>query len=133
MAFCHGKETVITVAGIDISIYTKSSELEKGADSHDITCYGADDYSYSGGLGSGKFKMEGVYNSAAAGPRATLLPLVGTVVAIIRRTEGTGSGLPQDSFNLLIDKYVETNPVAGMVTWSCDGTKSGALDSTAQA
>jgi len=132
MAFVHGKETVITVAGTDLSAYTNSSELERGSDKHDVTCYGADDYAYDPGLRSGSFKMGGVYESSAGGPRAILNALIATKAAIIRRPEGTGGGLPQDSFTAVIEKYVETNPVAGMITWSCDTTVTGLVNTTAQ-
>jgi len=132
MAFVHGKETVITVGGIDLSAYTNTSEFERAGDKHDVTCYGADDYAYDTGLRSGSFKMGGVYESSAGGPRATLNGLIATKATIVRRPEGTGGGLPQDSFTATIDKYVETNPVAGMITWSCDTTVSGLVNTTAQ-
>jgi len=132
MAFKHGRDTVVKVATFNLSTYTNTSEITRGADKHDITHYGADDYVYDGGLKSGSFTMGGTYESTTSGPRAKLLSLIGTVVAIIRQPEGAGVGLPQDSFNGLVEKYVETNPVAGMITWSCDFTVSGAVDSTAQ-
>lgn len=134
MVFAHGKDTVVTVATIDISTYCNTSEFEKGADDHDVTTYGADDHAYDGGLGNHTFKASGIYDkTAVVGPRALLNPLVGTKVAVIRRPEGTGSGLPQDSFTYLLLKYVETNPVADMIAWSIEGKVSGAVDSTAQA
>lgn len=132
MAFAHGKETVIKVATFDLSTYTNTSQIERGADKHDVTCYGNDDYVFSGGLRSGKFTMGGTYDSTTSGPRAKLIGLIGTVAAILRQPEGAGSGLPQDSFNALVEKYVETNPVAGMITWSCDFTISGVVTTTAQ-
>jgi len=132
MAFVHTKATVVTVGGYDLSTYTNQSQIERGADKHDITCYGADDYAYGEGLKSGKFSMGGVYNSATTGPRARLLALIGTIPAIIRRPEGTGSGLPQDSFTAVCEKYVESNPVADMIKWTCDFTISGPVATTAQ-
>jgi hypothetical protein len=132
MTFIHSRDTYISAAGSNLSPFTNSSELERGGDKHDITMYGADDYSFSGGLLKGSFKMSGTYDSTAAGPRAILLPLVGTIVAIIRRPEGTGSGLPQDSFSALLEKYVETNPVADMIAWSCECTVSGPVNTDPQ-
>ena len=132
MAFIHGKGTVVKVATFDLSAYTNNSEITRGADKEDITCYGADDYVYQGGLKSGTFVMGGTYEGGTSGPRAKLLGLIGTVVAVIRQPEGTGSGKAQDSFSALVEKYVETNPVAGMITWSCDFTISGAVTTTAQ-
>lgn len=133
MAFQHGKDTVLKVATIDISSYTNASELEVGADDHDVTCYGADDHNYDGGLGNHAFKCSGIFDTTATtGPGALLKPLRGTKVATVRQTQGAGSGFPQDAFTLLVTKYVETNPVADMVTWSLEGKVSGAVDSTAQ-
>lgn len=133
MTFQHGKDTVLKVATIDISQYTDTSELEVGADDHDVTTYGKDDHVYQGGLGNHSFKCSGTYDTTAVtGPRALLKPLVGTTAAVVRQPEGTGSGKPQDAFNMLITKYVETNPVADMVKWSLEGKVSDAIDSTPQ-
>jgi hypothetical protein len=133
MAKSHGKETVIKVGSDDISQYTNASELERGADDHDTTCYGADDHVYDGGLGNHTFKMSGMYDTTATtGPRDVLKDTPGTKVTITRQPEGTGSGKPQDSFSFLVTKYVESNPVADYVTWSCEGKVSGAITDTAQ-
>jgi hypothetical protein len=132
MAFVHSKKTVVTVAGNNLSTCTNSSEIERKGDKHDVTCYGVDDYAYDPGLRGASFKMGGTYESSVAGPRAILISLIATKAAVIRRPEGTGGGLPQDSFTAVVEKYVETNPVAGMITWSCDMTITGIVNSTAQ-
>lgn len=134
MAFVHGKNTYISLGGDDLSAFTTTSQLEKNADSHDVTTYGKDDHVFAGGLGNGTATMSGVYdNTAATGPRAVIMPLVGTVVELVRRPEGTGTGKPEDTVDVLVLKYVETNPVADMVTWSCDMQLSDALVSSTQA
>lgn len=133
MALIHGKNTVVKVATADLSQYTDSSELNRTADNHDVTTYGATGHTYFGGLTDGKFNMSGTYDSTAStGPRAKLQPLLGTTVAVIRQPEGTGTGKPQDSFSAVITSYVETNPVADMIKWSCEMAVSGAVNSTAQ-
>lgn len=134
MAFQHGKSTFISLAGDNLSAFTTTSQLERSADSHDVTTYGKDDHVFAGGLGNGTATISGIYdNTAVTGPRAVIMPLVGTVVELIRQPEGTGSGKPQDVVDVLVLKYVETNPVADMVTWSCDLQLSDAIDTTAQA
>ncbi len=133
MAFVHGKNTVITLAASDLSAFTNTSTFERGADSHDVTTYGKNDHCFSGGLGNNTASMGGIYDNSATGPRDIIEPLVGTVVTLIRKPEGTGSGLPQDSVSVLVTKYVETNPVADMVTWSCEMQCSDAVTSTNQA
>lgn len=133
MAFIHGKNTVVKVGASDLSAWTDSSELNRTADSHDTTTYGNDSHRKSGGLLDGKFTMSGTYdNTELTGPSAVLKPLLGTTPAVVRQTEGTGSGKPQDSFNALMTSYVETNPTADMVKWSAEFEIDGDVDTAAQ-
>lgn len=132
MSFSHGRKTFISLNGVDLSAFTTTSQLEKNADKHDVTTYGNDNHVYQGGLKDGVATMSGVYDNTAGGPRATIQALIGTNVTLIRRPDGTGSGKAQDSVSVLVEKYVETNPVADMVTWSCDLQMSGAVTTTAQ-
>lgn len=134
MTTVHGKVTVLTVATKDISPYCKTSTLERGAAVHNTTGYGVDDELNAGGLRNGKFTVSGVYdNTVSVGPRNALNTLVGTVCAITRKVEGTGTGKPLDTFNAVLEKYVETSPHDDMVTWSADFTVSGAVAATTQA
>jgi hypothetical protein len=122
----HGKQTVLTVNAKDISPYCKTSSLERGSAVHNTTGYGVDDELNAGGLRNGKFTVSGVYdNTALVGPRIVLNPLVGTLVPIIRKLEGSTTGKPIDTFSAILEKYVETNPHDDMVTWSADFTVSG--------
>lgn len=132
MSFVHGKDTYISLDGDDLSAYTNTSELDVGADEHDVTTYGKDDHVVQGGLLVGSVSMGGIYDDTAAGPKAIIEPLIGTVVTLVRRPEGTGSGKPQESLSVLVKRYVETNPVADMITWSCEMTKSDAITRTTQ-
>lgn len=131
MAFVHGKDTEIEVATKDLSPYTNTSEFTRGADSHDVTTYGKDDHVHKGGLRTGGFTMGGIYDSTAStGPAAALEPLIGTTVAIERRPEGSGTGKPQQAFSAVLTSYVETSPVADMVSWSAEFTVSDAVVTT---
>jgi len=132
MTFIHGKNTFISLNAVDLSAFCNASNFERETDEHDVTCYGANDHVFTGGLGKGAASISGIYDNGAAGPRDTIEPLQGTVVTLIRRPEGTGSGLPQDSVSVLVKKYTESSPVADMVTWSVDLTLSGAVTSTNQ-
>lgn len=133
MAFVHGKDTYISINGTDISAFCNSSDFTRKSDKHDVTCYGKDDHVYRGGLGDGEANVSGVYDNTASGPRDVIEPLIGTNVTFIRRPEGTGSGLPQDSVDALVEEYVETLPVADMITWSVKLQPSDAVTSTNQA
>lgn len=132
MAFVHGKNTFFSLNGSDLSTFTNTSTFTRKADKHDVTTYGKNDHVYSGGLGDGGMSAGGVYDNGATGPRDIIEPLIGTVVTMIRRPEGTGSGLPQDSVSVLVEEYVETSPVADMVTWSVTLQPSDAVTSTNQ-
>jgi len=133
MSFVHAKSTFISLDGNNLSSSTDSSELGRTADSHDVTTYGKDSHVYQGGLLDGTAKMSGTYDNAVTGPGAVINPLVGQVVTLIRRKEGTGAGLPQESVDALVKGYTETNPVADMVKWSCDLQLSDDIDFTPQA
>ena len=134
MAKGHGRHTVVIVDGDDLSTYCNTSEFTKKADTHDKTGYGADGHGYEAGLTDGMFTMGGVYDSiASVGPRAVLNPLVGAAgVTVVRRPEGTGSGLPQDSFEGVCEEYKETNPVADFIAWTASFKISGDVNSAAQ-
>ena len=133
MAFTHGKNTYISLNAVDLSAFTNTSQLTRRADKHDVTTYGKNDHVFAGGLGDGDFSMGGIYDNTASGPRDTIEPLIGTNVTLVRRVEGTGSGLPQDSVSVLVEEYVETSPVADFVTWSVKLQPSDAVTSTNQA
>lgn len=133
MAFVHGKDTYISLNAVDLSAFTNTSELGRTADSHDVTTYGKSSHVYVGGLLDGKASMGGIYDNGATGPRDVIEPLIGTNVTLVRRPEGTGSGKPQDSVSVLVMGYVETNPVADMVTWSAELQLSDEITSTNQA
>jgi hypothetical protein len=132
MSTVHGKDTYISLNGVNLSTYTNTSQIEKNADKHDVTTYGQTTHVYSGGLKDGTATMGGFYDNGVSGPRATILALIGTTCTLIRRPEGTGSGKAQDSVTVLVEKYVETNPVADQVTWSCDMQLAGPVTTTAQ-
>ncbi len=128
----HSTKTVIIVDDNDISQYCNDSNRERGSGTEDGTHYGDSVEVYDPTLLTAAFGCSGKYNSDAGGPRAVLDPLVGTVVNIKYRPEGTGSGLPQDSFDAVITKYVETAPIAGYRLWSLETQPTGPWDTTDQ-
>lgn len=133
MTFVHGKNTFISLNAVNLSTFCNTSSLTRTADSSDTTTYGATAHDYTGGLTDGTASIGGIYdNTAGTSPRATIEPLIGSKVTLIRRPEGTGSGKPQNSVTVLITNYVETNPVADMVTWTCELQLSGAVNNAAQ-
>jgi hypothetical protein len=118
MAFKHSKDTVIMLGGNDISTYCNTSSLERSATSHDVTTYGKEAKVKQGGLLDGSCSVGGWYDDTAAGPHDVIQPMVGTVVELIRRPEGTGSGLPQQTVDVLVQNYVETDPIDDIIQWT---------------
>lgn len=133
MSAVHGRFTVITVATKDISAFCKTSSYEGSADVHVTTGYGKTANTKNGGLLDGKFTCGGTYdNTAVTGPRVVLKPLLGTNVTVVRKPEGTGTGKPQDTFDAVLAKYVETNPVDDNVSWSAEFEISDVITTVAQ-
>lgn len=133
MTTSHGKFTVITVATKDISPYTKNSQIERAASTHNTSGYGIDDETYAGGMRNNKFTCSGIYdNTVLVGPSIVLRGVVGSTLAIVRKVEGTGTGKPNQAFNAVLEKFVESNPHDDMVTWSADFQISGAVTETTQ-
>lgn len=134
MAPVHGKVTFVEIGGDDLSPHTSESEFSRTAEAHDITTYGKNSFVFGGGLLGGTFTASGVYDSTAStGPRAVLEPLVGTTTELVRRPEGTGTGKPEDTVDMVITSYVETSPVNDYVRWSLEGQLSDDVASTSQA
>jgi hypothetical protein len=131
----HSRLTVIIVDGNDISADCTDSNCEQSFGTEDNTTYGKTVQVFDPTLGTGACGFSGKYANGATGPRAILKPLAatGAAVNIKYRPEGTGSGLPQDSFTAVITKYTETAPVAGYRTWACETQPSDVWDSTNQA
>src|SRR5262245_2355591 len=119
----HGKNTVVIINGVNISTHVKTSEFTRSKDTHATTTQQPPGHAHAAGLSDNAFTMSGVYdNTAGTGPRAVLQPLSdsGALVTLIRRPDGTGAGKAQDQVSVIVEKYVETNPVNDMVAWAAD-------------
>jgi len=132
MAFIHGKDGFVSLGGVDLSMFANNIEFGRSGDSHDVTTFGKDAHVKQGGLLDGTVTLAGVYDNGASGPEAIIDPLVGTVVSLIYRPEGTGSGRPQKTVNVLVQEYVETTPVADMITWALTMEASDDMAKTTQ-
>lgn len=133
MAFVHGKGSKVTIGGDDLSAFANNVEFSRGADTHDVTTFGKNSKVFAGGLKEGTCTVEGVYdNTADTGPGAVLRPLLGTEAVLIWQPEGTGTGKPTFTVDAVVSSYVETAPVADMVTWSCELQLSDDVAETAQ-
>lgn len=129
MAAKHGRRTVILVNSINLSGFCDNSEYSQEVDTHETTVYGEDNKTYITGLRDGTLTISGRYDDGADNPKDTIEAIIDgdAAVPIVRRVEGTGSGLPEDSFSGIIESYVETSPVGDKVTWSADIQITGAI------
>jgi hypothetical protein len=133
MGFVHGKDTYVSLDGDDLSTFTNSTTHNRSADTHDVTTYGKGAHVFQGGLKNGTATIGGIYdNTAVTGPRAVIRPLLGTTVEFVFRPEGTGSGKPQDTVDVVVNAYNESSPVADMVQWTAELQFSDDVASVAQ-
>lgn len=122
MAFVHGKNTAVTIDGDDLSVYSNSVTFGRSADTHDVTTFGKNSKVYAPGLKDGTASIEGIYdNTALVSPGAVLRPLIGAAeVPLVYKPEGTGTGKPTATVDVLVTSYEETAAVGDMVMWSCE-------------
>lgn len=135
MTFTHGRHTVIIIDGVNLSAFTDNTEEEDQTEVHDVTTYGAARKAYAAGLGDGTFTIGGTHDNGVSGPRTVLkaLKAAGDPVPFQFRTEGTGTGLPEEQVDVIVKSYKQTNAVADMVKWTCELQMTGALAEIDQA
>jgi hypothetical protein len=134
MGKIHGKDVYVSIDGDDISEYANNLEYGRTGDSHDVTCFGADGHEFQGGLTNGTATLTGIYDdTAGVGPAAAFPPLLTTLVPIVYRPTGVGTGKREDQFTALVTAYNETAPVADMITWTAELQISGSVNTITQA
>lgn len=125
------------VDSTDMTSYiTGGTDFEKTTNTHKVTTYGNDSNAYNPGLNDGTYKIEFTYDDTAmTGPRAKLNTIyaANAAVEIIRRPEGTGSSLPEDTFNAILTKMTDSAPVDDMISVMTEWQITGDVDTTAQA
>jgi hypothetical protein len=134
MAFIHGKGAVVSIDGKAMSAYATSVKFSRTADNHDVTTFGKTAKVYQSGLTDGTASIDGVYDSTTVtGPGAVLRPMLGgAAVILIYRPEGTATGKPSASVNVIVTSYEETTPVADMITWTAALQFSDVITDTTQ-
>jgi hypothetical protein len=134
VAFTHGKSAFISInsGGANLTAYTNNIDYTHSADEHDVTTFGQTGHVRQGGLTDGSLVLTGVYDNSTAAPHDKIIPLLGTVCSVTYRPEGTGSGLPEHTGNILVQSYQESVPVADMISWTATFPLSGAMTVTNQ-
>lgn len=133
MAEVHGSETVLLLDTEDISEFSDKSDGKYTGDEHDSTCYGAEGHEYATGLKKHGYSIGGKYINGATGTHTYVKAKVGTKVAFVKRPEGTGTGLPEETSTVHIKEYNESSPVADIVRWTAELTVSGIVTFSTQA
>lgn len=135
MAFRHGKDTFVSVDGVDLSAFTNSTSFGDETEANETTTYGRTRKTYIAGMGDGKITIGGPADDGAAAARKTLKPLkaAGTEVQFIFRPYGVGSGKQQSIVNVIITSFNDSAEVGDVVKWTCEMQETGPLDETDQA
>lgn len=122
MAFVHGKGTAVSLDSNDLSSFSNSVTFTRTADSHDVTTFGKNSKVYQSGLKDGTASLAGTYdNTASTGPGAVLRPLIGgAAVELVYEPEGSGTGRPIATVDVIVTSYEESAPVADMITWTAE-------------
>lgn len=134
MAFVAAKGVAVSIDGDSLTAYSNSTTFTRTADALDVTTYGHDSKVYISGLKDGTGTIEGIYdNTASTGPGAVLRPLVGAdAVALIWQPEGTGTGKPTATVDVVVTSYEESAPVAEVIAWTCEFQMSDDIVDTTQ-
>jgi hypothetical protein len=128
----HGKDFYVSVGTKDLTTYVKTSSWETNPDVHDITGSGTDDKTFRGGQIGRTFTMGGWYDvSRTTGP-PYLETVAGQTVAFVRRVSGTGTGKPEQSCQVVVGKYVESQKNDDITQWTCDFTVTGVVTNSTQ-
>jgi hypothetical protein len=135
MAQTHGRRAYWSLDGDDLSQFGDATDPERTADTHETTTYHPTrkGKTYAGGNLDGKATVGGVYETGVTGPAAVIEPLLGTTVDFVYRPEGTGTGKPEKTVDVVVSKYAESMPVGDMVRWSAELQFSGDVVVTTQA
>ena len=135
MGFIAAKDAYLSVNGVNISQYLNSIESNRKVDSIDTTTFGQLGHTYQGGLTDGTLSCGGLYDDTSGGPKAVLEPLMqgGQLAAVVYRPEGTGSGRPQQTCNVLVSTYVESSALNDMIKFTTELQISGAVTNVDQA
>jgi hypothetical protein len=120
VGFAHGRLTVFKLNAVDLSAWTDNTDFTDEADVHDTTTYGKTAHTKAGGLLNSTFAVGGTYDVAAAGPEATIRPLIGTTTAVELGPEGSTAAKKKISGSVVVKNFNTSHPVAGMVKWKCD-------------
>ncbi len=130
MASYANTNAYITVNGVDLTPFVRSSSLKVAGEELDDTAMGDDWRSRLGGLKDWSISIEFNQDFAASGVDQTLWALLNTVTAVIYNPAGstTSTTNPRYSGNVLVSDYSPMDGSVGdLATVSVSWNASGAL------
>lgn len=135
MASVHSKGTITTLNGDDMSQFSNSFTFSREKDTHENTTFGKNSKTYAAGLRDGTASVEGFYDNAAApNPRSIFRTALNSdaLVPMVYRPEGTGTGRPTSTVQVLVTSYEESSPVGDLITFSAELQFSGDITDATQ-
>jgi hypothetical protein len=130
----NGTFLVDNAAGtpVDITAYIDNVDWgDRSKDTNETTVFGQSNKTFQGGLKEGAVKVTGKFDTITGGPDATLEALldVDAPLTVEWRPEGGAatSGKPFKRVEAILDSYVASAPVGGIVTFSASWKASGAF------
>lgn len=129
MAFTHGKDAVIQFDNAadsltDFTQYVTEVGITMNGEAIDVTTLGDTWRDFIGGIKGATITMNGIYDPTVD---AALFAAVNTAKSIQWDPQGSGSGLPRFTGEMIITSYNPTSPIGGASTWTASGTVDGTL------
>lgn len=135
MATVHSKGTITTLNGDNFSQFANKITFSREREAKENTRFGAESKTYASGLKDATAKAEGFYdNAAGVNPRTVLQAALnsGVAVPLVYRPEGTGSGKPTSTVQVLVTKFEDEVEVDDLITWSAEFQFTGDITDATQ-
>ncbi len=128
----QGHVSLLSVNAHDVSPYVTSVTATRNNDVLDTTTYGQTGHTFVAGLTNGKLVVNGLWDkTAVVGSYTVFKAMLGAAqVAFIWSPEGSTSGNVKITGNCVIESYVESAPVADLVTFTATLQITGAVTDT---
>lgn len=128
MAFGHGKDAVVKLDNAadsltDISAYVTEVGFTVNGEAVDVTTLGAVWHDIIAGLKSATITINGIFDPTVD---AILFAAINALKSFEYHPQGTGSGSPKYTCELLGTSYNPTSPIGGASTWTFAATVDGA-------
>lgn len=128
----QGHVSLLSINAKDISPYVTSVTATRNNDVLDTTTYGAVGHTFVAGLTNGKLVVNGLWDkTAVSGSYTVFNAMIGAAaVAFIWSPEGSTTGNVKITGSVVMDSYVESSPVADLVTFSATLQITGTVTAT---